>query len=53
MSGDRKLMGADAIPWLCYDVIADPIEHKPMSAKKCPDLLAVARKRWPMVPVPK
>lgn len=51
--GEHKIVGADAIPWLCYDMNADPRELKPVSAKKCPELLAAATKRWPMVPMPR
>jgi hypothetical protein len=52
--GDRKVVGGDTTPWVCYDSGADPRERFPLpAAARCAPLLKAAIAHYPKVPLPK
>ena len=51
--GDRKVVGGDTTPWVCYDAGTDPGERIAMPAGRCPALLKAAILRYPKVPLGK
>lgn len=53
ISGDRKVVGTDATPWVCYDLATDTYERSPLPPAQCQRLFTVAAKRFPRVPMPK
>jgi hypothetical protein len=50
ISGDRKVMGTDSLPWRCFLLARDPGEVEPVGADGCSDLLKVASEHYPQVP---
>ena len=51
--GDRKVVGTDTTPWVCYDAGADPRERIALPATRCTTLFKAAAQRYPHVPLPK
>ncbi|MBI5534726.1 MAG: sulfatase-like hydrolase/transferase [Deltaproteobacteria bacterium] len=51
ISGERKLMGSDSLPWKCYLRDIDPGELHPVTPERCGILLKVASAHYPQVPM--
>jgi len=49
MTDDRLLVGSASSAWACYDLSADPGEHRPLDASACTPLRAAGERAFPAV----
>jgi arylsulfatase A-like enzyme len=52
MRGELLLVGTEAHPWWCYDMVRDPAQRAPYAGTDCGELLPIAKQRYARAPVP-